>query len=266
MTDTKAAAAIFGVGPRDGVGAELCHQAARAGHHVFVNGRTAEKIEAVADAIKAEGGSAEPLLADVTNEQVNTALETAAKSGLPLEFAVYNAGNNRPEAFLDVTPEIYEEMWRVICFGVCCFAVRLMLTQQDIAERQSLFFTGASGSLRGKANFSAFASGKGVLHAPSHRARVRPAKHPVAHVVIDGAINGEKISSRFPEFLERLGEDGTLNIGAIAEAFMMLHAQHHTAWTRNSTCGLSRKITEPPGARLVSVKSRCRDEPDSGRF
>ena len=91
MTDTKAAAAIFGVGPRNGVGAELCHQAARAGHHVFVNGRTAEKIEAVADAIRANGGSAEPLLADVTNlEQVNTAMETVAKSGLPLELAVYN--------------------------------------------------------------------------------------------------------------------------------------------------------------------------------
>ena len=60
MTDVKAAAAIFGVGPHKGVGAELCYQAARAGHHVFVNGRTAAKIEAVAEAIKAEGGSAEP--------------------------------------------------------------------------------------------------------------------------------------------------------------------------------------------------------------
>ena len=238
MTDTKAAAAIFGVGPRDGVGAELCHQAARAGHHVFVNGRTAEKIEAVADAIRADGGSAESLLADVTNvEQVNTTMETVAKSGLPLELAVYNAGNNRPEAFLDVTPEIYEEMWRVICFGafvVSQASIRLMLTQQDIAERQSLFFTGASGSLRGKANFSAFASGKGALRmlAQSIAREYGPQNIHVAHVVIDGAINGEKISTRFPEFLERLGEDGTLNIGAIAEAFMMLHGQHKTAWTQ----------------------------------
>ena len=238
MTDTKAAAAIFGVGPRDGVGAELCHQAARAGHHVFVNGRTAEKIEAVADAIRADGGSAEPLLADVTNvEQVNTAMETVAKSGLPLELAVYNAGNNRPEAFLDVTPEIYEEMWRGVCFGaffVSKATIRLMLTQQDIAERQSLFFTGASGSLRGKANFSAFASGKGALRmlAQSIAREYGPQNIHVAHVVIDGAINGEKISTRFPEFLERLGEDGTLNIGAIAEAFMMLHGQHKTAWTQ----------------------------------
>ena len=157
MTDVKAAAAIFGVGPHKGVGAELCYQAARAGHHVFVNGRTAEKIEAVAEAIRAEGGSAEPLLADVTDvSQVNAALQTVADSGLPLELAIYNAGNNRPEAFLDVTPEVYEEMWRVICFGafiVSQATVRLMLKQQDIAQRQSLFFTGASGSLRGKRIF-----------------------------------------------------------------------------------------------------------------
>ena len=238
MTDVKAAAAIFGVGPRNGVGAELCHQVARAGHHVFVNGRTAEKIEAVADAIKSDGGSAEPLLADVTSvEQVDAALETVAKSGLPLELSIYNAGNNRPEAFLDVTPEIYEEMWRVICFGAFAVSqatVRLMLTQQDIAERQSLFFTGASGSLRGKANFSAFASGKGALRmlAQSIAREFGPQNIHVAHVVIDGAINGEKISSRFPEFMERLGEEGTLNIGAIADAFMMLHAQHPTAWTQ----------------------------------
>ena len=134
MTDVKAAAAIFGVGPHKGVGAELCYQAARAGHHVFVNGRTAEKIEAVADAIKAEGGSAEPLLADVTDVgQVNAALQTIADSGLPLELAIYNAGNNRPEAFLDVTPEVYEEMWRVICFGafiVSQATVRLMLNNR----------------------------------------------------------------------------------------------------------------------------------------
>ena len=211
MTDVKTAAAIFGVGPRKGVGAELCHQAARAGHHVFVNGRTAEKIEAVADAIKAEGGSAEPLLADVTNvEQVNASLETVGRSGLPLELAIYNAGNNRPEAFLDVTPEIYEEMWRVICFGafvVSQATVRLMLTQQGIAERQSLFFTGASGSLRGKANFSAFASGKGALRmlAQSIAREFGPQNIHVAHVVIDGAINGDKVGARFPEYLERLG-------------------------------------------------------------
>ena len=182
------------------------------------------------------------------------------KAACRLRLAVYNAGNNRPEAFLDVTPEIYEEMWRVICFGafvVSQATVRLMLTQQDIAERQSLFFTGASGSLRGKANFSAFASGKGALRmlAQSIAREFGPQNIHVAHVVIDGAINGEKISSRFPEFLERLGEDGTLNIGAIAEAFTKfsmlcsriqsaLMASTRLLGHKNLTCVHSRKTTK----------------------
>ncbi|HCQ81747.1 MAG TPA: glucose 1-dehydrogenase, partial [Rhodobiaceae bacterium] len=54
----------------------------------------------------------------------------------------------------------------------------------------------------------------------------------VAHVVIDGAINGEKVGSRYPEYLERLGNEGALEISAIAEAFMMLHGQQRTAWTQ----------------------------------
>ena len=88
------------------------------GLHVFVNGRTAEKIDEVVADIEAAGGSASALLADVTNEQaVNAALEEIEKDGRPLELAIYNAGNNRPEKFLDVTAEVFEDMWKVICFG-----------------------------------------------------------------------------------------------------------------------------------------------------
>ena len=47
---------------------------------------------------------ASALLADVTDEKaVNAALEEIEKDGRPLELAIYNAGNNLPEKFLDVT-------------------------------------------------------------------------------------------------------------------------------------------------------------------
>ena len=39
------AAIVFGVGPRRGIGAELCHRAARDGLHVFVNGRSEDKLQ-----------------------------------------------------------------------------------------------------------------------------------------------------------------------------------------------------------------------------
>ena len=48
-------------------------------------------------------------------------------------------------------------------FLVSQATLRVMLAQQTGSERQSLLFTGASASLRGKAGVSAFASGKGAL-------------------------------------------------------------------------------------------------------
>ena len=231
-------AIIFGVGPRQGVGAELCHRAAARGLHVFVNGRTQEKIDAVVADIEAAGGSATALLADVTVEaEVNAALTQVADSGHALELAIYNAGNNLPGKFLDVTPQVYEDMWRVCCMGaflVSQATLRVMLTQQGKTDRQSLLFTGASASLRGKAGFSAFASGKGALRmmAQSIAREYGPQGIHVGHVLIDGIIEGEKVRSRFPDYIDGLGEDGALKISAIADAFFALHDQHRTAWTQ----------------------------------
>ena len=234
----SASAIIFGVGPRQGVGAELCHRAAARGLHVFVNGRTQDKIDAVVADIEATGGSASAVLADVTNaEAVQAALDTVAADERPLELAIYNAGNNLPGKFLDVTAEVYEEMWRVCCMGaflVSQATLRLMLAQQTGSERQSLLFTGASASLRGKAGFSAFASGKGALRmlTQSLAREFGPLGIHIAHVIIDGIIEGEKVRTRFPDYIDGLGEDGALKISAIADAFFALHDQHRTAWTQ----------------------------------
>ena len=231
-------AIIFGVGPRQGVGAELCHRAASRGLHVFVNGRTQDKIDAVVADIEAAGGSASAVLADVTDaEAVNSALDMVAADERPLELAIYNAGNNLPGKFLDVTPEVYEDMWRVCCMGaflVSQATLRLMLAQQTGSEYQSLLFTGASASLRGKAGFSAFASGKGALRmlTQSLAREFGPQGIHVAHVIIDGIIEGEKVRTRFPDYIDGLGEDGALKISAIADAFFALHDQHRTAWTQ----------------------------------
>ena len=205
---------------------------------MFVNGRTQAKIDAVAADIEAIGGSATPLLADVTRvADIDQALQVVAADHRSLELAIYNAGNNRPEKFLDVTPQVYEDMWRVICFGAFLAAqatLRLMLAQQGDCERQSLLFTGASGSLRGKAGFSAFASGKGALRmmVQSIAREYGPLGIHVGHVVIDGVIEGEKVQTGFPGYIESKGEDGPLALSAVADAFFALHDQHRSAWTQ----------------------------------
>jgi NADP-dependent 3-hydroxy acid dehydrogenase YdfG len=54
----------------------------------------------------------------------------------------------------------------------------------------------------------------------------------VAHVVIDGSINGERLRSHAPQRLEQLGAEGSLQLEDIAEAYWYLHSQPRSAWTQ----------------------------------
>ena len=53
----------------------------------------------------------------------------------------------------------------------------------------------------------------------------------VAHVIIDGAINGEKIKTNAPEYAAKLGEEGMINLEGIVDSYVYLHRQHPQAWT-----------------------------------
>jgi NAD(P)-dependent dehydrogenase (short-subunit alcohol dehydrogenase family) len=234
----KTSALIMGVGPEQGLGAALCKRFAREGIQIFVCGRTTDKVEHIAELINSTGGQAVPITANVTDEaDINAMIDRVRASNLPLELAIYNTGNNRPDPFLDVTPEIFESMWRVLCMGgflTSQAVLRLMLEQGDAAPKRSLLFTGASGSLRGRANFSAFAAGKGALRLMVQslaREFGRQEIH-VAHVIIDGAINGDKVVKGYPDYVAGLGKDGLLDIHAIAETFWTLHNQQRSAWTQ----------------------------------
>lgn len=88
-----------------GIGVACAAALAEAGAHVVLVARTATEIEAVAAEIRAEGGSAEALVLDVTDtEAVRAAIEAAE----PFDVLVNNAGTNRPRSFLQVTEEDYD--------------------------------------------------------------------------------------------------------------------------------------------------------------
>lgn len=66
---SKPSAVVVGVGAERGLGAALCRRFAQGGYHVLVAGRTAAKINKVAETIISAGGSAEPIATDATLEQ-----------------------------------------------------------------------------------------------------------------------------------------------------------------------------------------------------
>jgi hypothetical protein len=54
----------------------------------------------------------------------------------------------------------------------------------------------------------------------------------VAHVVIDGGIDGERVRKGLPEFVAERGDDGLLAIDAIAETYWHIHRQPRSAWAQ----------------------------------
>ncbi len=225
-------AVIIGAGASNGVGGALARRFASEGLHAVVAGRTEVKVAAIADEIAAAGGSAEGIRVDVTSEEDQDRLFEAVAARGDVAAVLYNAGNNAIIPFEQLDAETYESFWRVGNFGAFLTAKRAIPLLKSQGEG-SLFFTGASGSMRGRANFAHFASMKAGLRmlAQSLAREFGPHGVHVAHFVIDGVINGDMVRGRFGEYLEQLGEDGSLSPDAIAEAFWHVHTQHRSAWT-----------------------------------
>jgi len=199
---------------------------------VVVAGRTEARLRATAAALREEGGSVEAVVADVTREaDVIAALDAAGRSGVP-ELVVYNVGNNAMIPLLDVSAEVFEDLWRQNALGgflVGREAVRRMLS----SGAGTLIYTGATASLRARPPFTAFAAAKAALRAVAQgiAREFGPRGIHVAHVVIDGVIRGEYAATRFPDFVRAKGEDGLLEVHAIADAYWALHRQSRSAWT-----------------------------------
>lgn len=221
-------AIVIGVGPDRGLGAQLCKRFAADGFKVIVAGRTSSMLETVANDIEKKAGQAVPFVADATKESEVAALFDAA--GSQVDLAIYNAGNNTPGKIIEMEADYFENAWRVVCFGGFLFgreAVRRMAPKKT----GTLLFTGASASLRGRPGFGAFNSAKAGLRtlAQAMAKEYAPDGIHVAHVVVDGAIAGDKIMNRFPDAASR--QDSLISIEGIVDAFAFLYRQPERAWS-----------------------------------
>ncbi len=223
---------VAGVGSVNGLGAAIARRFGREGFPILIAGRNAEKLQATEAALLAEGLRISGAVGDVSVAEDMRRFVAEAEKLAPLAVAVHNAGSNRPTPFLKLTEADFEAHWREHALGgfqLAQAALPALLGRGG----GTLLFTGASGSLRGKANFAPFAAAKAALRnlTQSLAREFGPQGIHVGHVVIDGGIDGERLLSIRPQLKEQRGPDGMLNIDAIAEAYLVLHRQHRSAWT-----------------------------------
>jgi NAD(P)-dependent dehydrogenase (short-subunit alcohol dehydrogenase family) len=198
---------------------------------VVIAGRTAERLDQVAAEIVAAGGDCTACPTDATDAGQLAELIAVSKEIGPVEAVIFNVGNNMPISFDDLTAEHFEQFWRVCTYSGFLAAKAALPVLEE--QGGSLLFTGASASMRGRPGFAHFSAAKAALRnmAQALARDYGPRGVHVGHVVVDGVINGELVRGIFAEYLEQLGEDGSLEPDAIAEAFWFLHSQPRNAWT-----------------------------------
>ncbi|MDH4560169.1 SDR family oxidoreductase [Pseudomonas sp. BN411] len=230
-TENKKVVLVIGAG--DATGGAIARRFAREGYVACVTRRSADKLQPLVDAIRADGGEAYGFGSDARKEEdVAELVETIERDIGPIEAFVFNIGANVPCSILEETARKYFKIWEMACFSG-------FLTSQAVAKRMvtrgrgTILFTGATAGLRGAAGFAAFAGAKHGIRAlaQSMARELGPRNIHVAHVVVDGAIDTEFIRESFPERYALKDQDGILAPEHIAENYWYLHSQPRDAWT-----------------------------------
>ena len=224
-------ALVAGVG--DGLGGAVARRFAQAGHPTVLVARSADRLARIAGEIESAGGRGIAYVADLREESAVAKLfdDVEAEIG-PIDVAVFNTGANYRASILDTPADMFDKVWRLGCYAG--FLVGREAARHMVPRGQgTILFTGATASVRGSAQFAAFAAAKGGLRqvAQSMARELGPRGIHVASVIIDGMIDSQRVRERFPERVAQLPEDGMLRPADIAEFYFQIHRQPRSAWT-----------------------------------
>jgi len=226
--------AVIGAG--DFIGSEIAKKFAAEGFTVFVGRRNGDKLAPLVEEIESGGGNAVARTLDARKEAEVAAFLSDADSHAPLEICVFNIGANVNFSLLETTERVFRKVWEMACYSGFLAgreAARLMLPR----GRGSIFFTGATASLRGGVGYAAFASAKFGLRAVAQTAarELWPKNIHVAHLIIDSGVDTAWVRERIKEregqsALDNLDPNRLMPPAAVAEAYWQLYLQPRTAW------------------------------------
>ena len=224
------------VGAGDYIGAAIARRFAAEGYTICLGRRNGEKSAALVEEITANGGKAHAYSLDAREEsQISERFAAIEKDIGPLEVVISNPGGNVNFPIQETTERVFYKVWRMACFTG-------FLTGREAAKymvprgRGSLFFTGATASMRGGSGFAAFASAKFALRglAQSIARELGPKGVHVAHLIIDAGVDTEFVRDRIRDRggnPDELPENTLMNPKSVGEAYWMLHQQTPDAWT-----------------------------------
>ncbi|ESY64632.1 MULTISPECIES: SDR family NAD(P)-dependent oxidoreductase [Mesorhizobium] len=216
---TSNVAVIAGAG--SGLSASLARLLAGEGFRVVLAARNIEKL----GALQAQIG-AQAVATDVSDPASVERLFDAADKAGQLSLVIFNASGRARGPITELDPEAVRQALLVGAYGG--FLVGQQAARRLLALGSgSIFFTGATASVKGFAGSAGFAMPKFGLRglAQSMARELAPKNIHVAHFIIDGAIASATSGQ------ESEPQDRRLSPDAIAEAYLSIHRQQRSAWT-----------------------------------
>ena len=217
----KETALIVGAGP--GLSSSLTTLLIRNDFRVALAARNIDKLSTLEETSNVD---VYPCDASSIN-QVRSLFQKLDKTlGIP-DLVIYNPSARVRGGIVEVDPEDTQKAINITCFGA-------FLVAQEAAKRMvergsgSIFFTGASASVKGYANSSVFAMGKFGLRglAQALARELHPQNIHIGHFIIDGGIKADHRPERNDP-----GDDSMLDPEAIANTYLQFHRQNRSSWS-----------------------------------
>ena len=224
------------VGAGDYIGSAIARRFAKGGFTVCLGRRRGEKLELLIKEIKNTGGIAYGFTMDARKEEnVEEIFKKIEKEIGNIELVIFNVGGNVFFPILETTSRVFRKVWEMATYAGFLTgreAARYMVPR----KKGSIFFTGATASLRGATGYSAFAAGKAGLRgvAQSMARELGPENIHVAHLIIDAGVDTAFVRERIKSLgvdPDTLTSDTLMNPDSVAEAYWNMHHQKRDGWT-----------------------------------
>ena len=213
---------ITGVGA--GNGASFSRRFTREGYQVVMLARNIAYLETLATEIP---GSV-AMECDVRDPAAINSVFTRIHEEIgTVDTLVYNAGAGEWASIMETSLDGMQSSWATNTLGLVACAQEVIPSMTEKGEG-NIMVIGATASLRGGAQSTAFASAKAAQRsvAQSMARDLGPKGIHVGYLIIDGIIDIERTRARFPD----RADDFFMQPDAIADSVYALTQQDRSAW------------------------------------
>lgn len=180
------------------IGAAICKQLAHSGLHIIVHANNnIAKAEEISNKILSDGGSAESICFDVTQQELTkTAVEKLLQQG-PIQVLVNNAGIHQDAILAGMQPEQWQQVIDVNLNGFFNVTQPLLLAMMQTRWGRIINLSSIAGVMgnRGQANYAAAKAG--IIGATKSLAIEMASRGITVNAVAPGIIEGSMTEQAF---------------------------------------------------------------------